>query len=80
MNAFDFLKQCLQEKGYGGLYIGGCSCFIDDLCNCNQIPKHCKPGYKVMCKPEDCETCSISIDDCQEHVVNRWRISEVKPE
>ena len=45
----EFIKRCLIEKGYGGLYCPGeCACETADLFPCGEPSslQECHPGYK----------------------------------
>ncbi len=53
MDLFGFIKQCLKEKDFDGVYYPGtCSCDIDDLFPCGEFSTVCRPGVKMPC---DCE-------------------------
>jgi hypothetical protein len=46
----EFIKECLIEKGYDGLYCSGeeCACETSDLFPCDEPAnlRECHPGYK----------------------------------
>lgn len=52
----EFIEQCLQEKGYDGLFNADleCACRLQDLCPCENPGEECEPGHYVDC-PTDCD-------------------------
>lgn len=51
----EFIKECLIEKGYDGLYCPGeCACENDDLFPCGEPSslRECHPGYKYPASEE----------------------------
>lgn len=47
----DFVKECLEEYGYGGLYNeeDGCACETQDLAPCGSIKDDCQAGFLEPC-------------------------------
>jgi hypothetical protein len=55
LSLIDFIKECLAEKGYGGLYYHGeCACEIGNIFPCGKSANllECRPGYKKPASPE----------------------------
>jgi hypothetical protein len=49
MNAKDVIKNYLKDNNYDGMCCPGkgCSCHINDLFTCGDIPFDCLAGYKI---------------------------------
>lgn len=63
MDTKDIIIKYLNENGFDGLFNfdAPCGCLATDLAPCGNLSSDCKPGYKIICKPEDCDGC---ICDC----------------
>jgi hypothetical protein len=47
MQLIEIVKEGLQAKGFGGLYVPGtCGCLIDDLAPASCLSCECEAGYK----------------------------------
>lgn len=62
------VRKYLEENGYDGLVNTGlpCSCLSNDLMPCVgewDLIEYCQAGYKVPCKPNECE-----VGGCDWHV------------
>jgi hypothetical protein len=51
MMTLDNIVPWLRANGYDGLYSTAedCSCGVEDLCRCGEIPKDCYPGVRAPC-------------------------------
>lgn len=80
MNVKYILAAWLKEHGYDGLFNsdGPCGCLVDDLIPCGGNPDECSPGYKVECKPEECENCH-GCDGGPLYGEGTWRVQGERP-
>ena len=64
MTVFEIVKEYLETNGFDGLCGDECGCGIDDFMPCCEVSVgSCEPGYKVLCKPEDCADCGADACD-----------------
>lgn len=48
MNAYEIMKQWLDDNEFDGLCCDKCGCLKNDLFPCGAINNSCQPGYKVF--------------------------------
>lgn len=47
MGALEEYREWLEEHGCDGLTCGCCSCDLEHLCECGQLPEECVPGKRA---------------------------------
>jgi hypothetical protein len=63
--AHSILRDYLTTHGYDGLYWPGeCACLVDDFAPCGDIPRECRPGWRVPCDGTcDAGRCQFHVSD-----------------
>jgi hypothetical protein len=74
ITVIEIVEKYLRENGYGGLTSQDCCCDFEYLMECEERTVNCVPGKKVLCKPEDCDTCEPYY--CEGYEEDKFRIEE----